>query len=121
MGVTVFEIRCSSILSSSFLRARNVFKHAIEAYLILTAWAIALVTNPGLLKTMIMSEMQLQRICLESNLYKTPELNDVLYCNFKGFSGIGGLERYTALQALFLEGNSLYSLSGLPFCNLSCL
>ena len=70
---------------------------------------------------MIMEEIDLQRICAECSLYKTPELNDVLYCNFKGFSAIGGLDRYTALKALFLEGNCLSSLLGLPFSRLSCL
>lgn len=70
---------------------------------------------------MIMTQEQLQKICLENGLYKTPELNEVLYCNFRGFTCIGGLKRYAALKALFLEGNALQSLDGLPYCNLSCL
>ena len=68
-----------------------------------------------------MTEEGLRCICKDSDLYRTPELNDVLYCNFKGFSCIGGLERYTALKALFLEGNSLRCLTGIPCCNLTCL
>ena len=70
---------------------------------------------------MEMSERHLLKACRESNLYSTPELNDILYCNFKGFVNIAGLERYTALKALFLEGNALQSLEGLPLCGLLCL
>ena len=68
-----------------------------------------------------MTETKLRKLCRENELYSTPGLNDVLYCSFQGFTSISGLENYTALKALFLEGNSLCSLEGLPHCNLTCL
>ena len=63
---------------------------------------------------MEMTAEALRRICKEDDLYSTPRLNDHLYCNFKGFAKLGGLEAYTGLRALFLEGNALESLTGLP-------
>jgi dynein assembly factor 1 len=70
----------------------------------------------------IMSKATLQALCKEHKLYKTPSLNDKLYLNFKGFSKIECLEEYTGLKALFLEGNSLDSLEGLPALpELKCL
>jgi dynein assembly factor 1 len=62
----------------------------------------------------IMSKATLVALCKENGLYKTPSLNDKLYLNFKGFSRIENLEEYTACKALFLEGNALESLEGLP-------
>lgn len=62
----------------------------------------------------LMTKEALLAICKEHNLYKTPSLNDKLYCNFKGFTNIANLEAYTGLRALFLEGNALDSLDGLP-------
>lgn len=70
---------------------------------------------------MAMTETKLRKLCRDNELYSTPGLNDVLYCNFQGFTSISGLENYTALKALFLEGNSLCSLEGLPHCTLTCL
>ena len=61
-----------------------------------------------------MTKKALQDICKEHQLYRTPSLNDKLYCNFKGFTRIANLEEYTGLKALFLEGNALDSLEGLP-------
>ena len=70
----------------------------------------------------IMSKATLVALCKEHGLYKTPSLNDKLYLNFKGFSRIENLEEYTALKALFLEGNALESLEGLPALpELKCL
>lgn len=63
---------------------------------------------------MEMTRAALLDICKTLKLYRTPSLNDKLYCNFKGFTRIGGLEEYTNLKALFLEGNALASLEGLP-------
>lgn len=61
-----------------------------------------------------MTRTALLDICKEHKLYRTPSLNDKLYCNFKGFTNIASLEEYTGLRALFLEGNALDSLEGLP-------
>ena len=64
----------------------------------------------------------LKQICKEHKLYTTPSLNDVLYCNYKGFGSISNLEPYSGLKALFLEGNALDSLEGLPALkDLKCL
>ncbi|GAX82416.1 hypothetical protein CEUSTIGMA_g9844.t1 [Chlamydomonas eustigma] len=70
----------------------------------------------------IMSKQTLVALCKEHGGYKTPNLNDKLYLNFKGFSRIENLEDYTALKALFLEGNALDSFEGLPSLpDLKCL
>lgn len=61
-----------------------------------------------------MTKATLLEICKESKLYRTPSLNDKLYLNFKGFVDIGNLEEYVGLRALFLEGNAISSLEGLP-------
>ena len=64
----------------------------------------------------------LQALCRKHRLYQTPELNDKLYCNFQGFTAIAALEPYSALRALFLEGNALGSAQGLPHLpQLKCL
>eukprot|EP00192_Tetraselmis_astigmatica_P012865 CAMPEP_0117671370 /NCGR_PEP_ID=MMETSP0804-20121206/13295_1 /TAXON_ID=1074897 /ORGANISM="Tetraselmis astigmatica, Strain CCMP880" /LENGTH=426 /DNA_ID=CAMNT_0005479821 /DNA_START=64 /DNA_END=1344 /DNA_ORIENTATION=+ len=63
---------------------------------------------------MEMTPRVLKQCCKEHSLYKTPSLNDKLYLNFKGFHTIENLEPYTAVRALFLEGNALDSLQGIP-------
>jgi dynein assembly factor 1 len=71
---------------------------------------------------MEMTRAVLQDICKQSKLYRTPHLNDKLYLHFKGFTRIACLEEYTGLKALFLEGNALSSLQGLPpLPELKCL
>lgn len=61
--------------------------------------------------------------CKASQGYKTPSLNDTLYCNFKGIGSLGcGLDDYVNVKALFLEGNVLETLEGLPpLKQLKCL
>ncbi len=72
--------------------------------------------------TMEMTPSTLRDICKETKLYKTPSLNDKLYLHFKGFQSVANLEPYTGLKALFLEGNALESLEGLPpLSELKCL
>ncbi|KAG2487558.1 hypothetical protein HYH03_013837 [Edaphochlamys debaryana] len=69
-----------------------------------------------------MTKQALLDICKTNQLYRTPALNDKLYCNFKGFSNIACLEEYVNLKALFLVGNVLESLDGLPpLKDLKCL
>jgi len=69
-----------------------------------------------------MSPEVLKKCCKEHKLYTTPALNDKLYLNFKGFHSIENLEPYTGVKALFLEGNALDSLIGLPrLSDLKCL
>jgi dynein assembly factor 1 len=83
------------------------------------AFSVAFV---GVALAMEMTKAALQELCKQNKLYRTPGLNDKLYCNFKGFSRLGSLEEYVHLTALFLEGNCLSSLDGLPFLEeLKCL
>lgn len=64
---------------------------------------------------MEMTKETLVRICKEHDLYRTPTLNEKLYCNFKGFRNLTPvLGMYDNLRALFLEGNALESLDGMP-------
>ena len=71
---------------------------------------------------MEMSSEVLRDLCKKHDLYRTPELNDLLYCNLQGFRKIANLEPYTGLVSLFLEGNAISSLDGLPFMpKLRCL
>ncbi len=63
---------------------------------------------------MDMTPEALVAVCKERSLYRTPSLNETLYCNFKGFTSIASLEAYTNLKALYLEGNAIDSLIGLP-------
>lgn len=63
---------------------------------------------------MEMTKSVLRDICTQNNLYRTPHINEKLYLNFKGFTQIASLEEYTSLKALFLEGNALQSLEGMP-------
>lgn len=63
---------------------------------------------------MAMTQARLRQICKENDLYRTPELNDRLFCNLQGFTTIAGLEVYTGLKSLFLDGNAISDLSGLP-------
>ena len=69
-----------------------------------------------------MTRARLRQICKENELYRTPELNDRLFCNLQGFTTIAGLEGYTGLKSLFLDGNALSDLTGLPcLVQLRCL
>ena len=71
---------------------------------------------------MEMSPEVLRDLCKKYELYRTPQLNDVLYCSLQGFRKIANLEPYTGLVSLFLEGNAISSLDGLPFMpHLRCL
>lgn len=71
---------------------------------------------------MEMTAASLREVCKQNRQYATPELNDTLYCNFKGFTTLACLEPYTGLKALFLEGNALESTAGLPpLPHLKCL
>ena len=63
---------------------------------------------------MLMTSAELRKICKEHELYQTPCVNDKLFCNLRGFRNIANLEPYTGLKALFLEGNCLQDVDGIP-------
>lgn len=70
----------------------------------------------------VMTEATLRELCKTHDLYLTPAANEKLYANYCGFRELGGLEKYTELKCLFLEGNGLDSLAGLPHMpHLKCL
>ena len=61
-----------------------------------------------------MDEAALRQLCRDQKLYATPHLNDSLFAGNQGFLSLGGLEAYTGLRGLHLEGNALETLDGLP-------
>ena len=63
---------------------------------------------------MEMRKEALLDLCKRHSLYRTPALNDKLFANYQAFTEIANLEEYTGLKALFLEGNALVALTGLP-------
>ncbi len=63
---------------------------------------------------MEMTGAALRAICKENKLYETPELNETLYCNHRGFISVAELEPYSGLRALFLDNNALDTLDGVP-------
>ncbi|KAL0479885.1 dynein assembly factor 1 [Acrasis kona] len=69
-----------------------------------------------------MTASLVKKICRDSNLYSTPNLNDKLYLHFKGFRKIENLEEYTGIQALWLEANAIYKIENLSHMKeLKCL
>jgi dynein assembly factor 1 len=56
------------------------------------------------------------------NLYSTPELNDVLYLHYQGFTRIQKLGAFVNLKALWLNNNAISKIEGLDeLKNLTCL
>ncbi|OHT14903.1 hypothetical protein TRFO_14698 [Tritrichomonas foetus] len=60
--------------------------------------------------------------CLKHGLYVVPDLNDVLYLHYKGFSKICELDEYINVKTLWLNNNAISTISGLStLVNLSTL
>jgi hypothetical protein len=60
-----------------------------------------------------MNAYELKQIAEKNDGYQYPELNNKLYCHFKGFRKIEGLEDYIGLTSLFLESNAIQKIEGL--------
>jgi dynein assembly factor 1 len=56
------------------------------------------------------------KLCVEQGYYRTPSCNEKLYLHHKGFDSIGGLEEYTDVKVLWLEGNALRRIENLGAC-----
>eukprot|EP00762_Andalucia_godoyi_P005747 ANDGO_06389.mRNA.1 Leucine-rich repeat-containing protein ODA7 len=64
----------------------------------------------------------IKRLVKEQELFRTYELNDILYLHFKGLMRISNLDKWTGLKALWLEGNSITTIENLGHLQkLKCL
>lgn len=71
---------------------------------------------------MPMTKKAIVDTCMKHGLYVVPELNDVLYLHFKGFSKICELDEYINVKTLWLNNNAISTISGLStLVNLSTL
>ncbi|KMZ79993.1 hypothetical protein PVIIG_04792 [Plasmodium vivax India VII] len=61
----------------------------------------------------MMTYEEVKKICRESNLYETDELNEVLYLHMKGFHNIAGLASFANLKCLFLNNNCIRQIANL--------
>eukprot|EP00659_Diplonema_papillatum_P016343 gene16343-25050_t len=65
---------------------------------------------------MSMTKEEVVRVCKRAGFYSTPELNERLYLQCKGYGEIGGLEEFVNAKAIWLEGNCLTEIKGLDTC-----
>ena len=69
-----------------------------------------------------MTKKSIRAICKKLNLYLTPELNDIIYLHFQGFSKIENLDEYTGLKCLWLESNGISKIENIGhLLKLKCL
>ena len=69
-----------------------------------------------------MTKKSIRAICKKLNLYLTPELNDILYLHFQGFSKIENLDEYTGVKCLWLESNGISKIENISHLSeLKCL
>eukprot|EP00659_Diplonema_papillatum_P003393 gene3393-5313_t len=62
---------------------------------------------------MEMTRKQLVKICKDTGMYRSPDLNDVLYFHYKGFSNIAEIDEYVNARCLWLEGNAIEKIENL--------
>ena len=63
-----------------------------------------------------MKKKLLRKICVDAQGYSTPDLNDVLYFQCKGFMKIENLEEYTAVKCLYLQQNGVLAVAVVLVC-----
>jgi dynein assembly factor 1 len=64
----------------------------------------------------------IKEVIKKHNLYNTPELNEVLYLHYRGFTRICNLDKFVNLKALWLNNNAICRIEGLDeLRNLTCL
>ncbi|KAK8885940.1 Dynein assembly factor 1, axonemal [Tritrichomonas musculus] len=68
------------------------------------------------------SKKDIKEAIKKHKLYTTPELNEVLYLHYQGFTQIQNLEPFVNLKALWLNNNAISKIEGLDeLKNLTCL
>jgi hypothetical protein len=63
-----------------------------------------------------MTQAIIVKECVKHGFYRTPSCNDKLYLHFKGFDKIDGLNEYTDVRCLWLEGNAFTKIENLQHC-----
>jgi len=60
-----------------------------------------------------MTKKSVLEACVSNGLWRNPAINDKLYLQYQGYHEIRNLEAYTAVKALWLEGNGLAKVENL--------
>eukprot|EP00761_Pharyngomonas_kirbyi_P011497 gb/GECH01011522.1/.p1 GENE.gb/GECH01011522.1/~~gb/GECH01011522.1/.p1 ORF type:complete len:264 (+),score=60.93 gb/GECH01011522.1/:1-792(+) len=69
-----------------------------------------------------MTTQDIQEACKKQGLYKTAELNTVLYLNYRDYDEIEDLDEYVNVRTLYLEGNNFTKIKNLDkLQSLKCL
>ena len=64
----------------------------------------------------------IKQSCIKHSLYTIPELNEVLYLHYSGYTKIASLDPYVNLTSLWLNDNAIFKIEGLDnLPNLVCL
>lgn len=60
-----------------------------------------------------MTKRSISEQCMKHQLYITPEMNDLLYLQYQGYTEIANLDPYVNLKSLWLDNNGISNISGL--------
>ena len=64
----------------------------------------------------ILNKKEAVKICISSEGYRTPGLNDILYFHSKGYTGMYELEEYNNVKTIYFNNNCLSNFNGMhPF------